>query len=339
MKKRSAIFLAFILVATLSHVPVHAAEGELLHVFLDGDYVPAPTSTGPALGYYFADSYRHMSFRWNDFSQEYNCNLCVQMWTGLERSGYASLEEALAARPQYLDERSVCIFYAAQEDLVYIHVGQEVIPGCDTTAVEAALHGEAPDAYYKAVNTFNALCAAAGEVPGHYLTEIGASGLGMELYDDLSAATAPLHQAFSGHVYVDLYPTGSAEDGTVLRRAKELDYDAIYDKWEHKMDYYYQDTIWITYHTDTGDALLDIGAQVRPKLSKGEIEAIQAAFLPVSDPHDLSGFQAGVDALAEALQAERSGPRPAAMAVLAAGGLGVLLLAVLLVRKNTKKAA
>ena len=69
--------------------------------------------------------------------------------------------------------------------------------------------------------------------------------------------------------------------------------------WEHELEYYYDDTIYITYYSDTGKAYIDIGKDVEPEFSGKDISEIETSFRMAENENDFSGFASGITALTE----------------------------------------
>ena len=156
----------------------------------------------------------------------------------------------------------------------------------------------------------------------------------------------PLHEAFPGYIWVE-YFSGNYEPGTeysALRNSREIDYDATFVLWEHELEYYFQDAIYLSYFSQTGTAFLDIGKNTGVALSDKRLRELEAAFGPSTDG-DAAGFRAGVENLAAVLaemdlhsgRSEGSGMLIPALAIV--GTVMLVALAVLLLRKKKGKAA
>ena len=122
----------------------------------------------------------------------------------------------------------------------------------------------------------------------------------------------------------------------MLRRDKELDYDEIYALWENKLEYYFQDAIYITYFGKTGSVLIDIGEQTGVQLSNRQIQELEAAFRPGTGESDAAGFAAGVSALTNAVANADNGISSGVL--IGVGAVVVLLLigGVLFLKRRTK---
>lgn len=122
----------------------------------------------------------------------------------------------------------------------------------------------------------------------------------------------------------------------MLRRDKGLDYDEIYALWENKLEYYFQDAIYITYFGKTGTVLIDIGEQTGVQLSNRQIQELEAAFQPGTDEGDAAGFAAGVSALTSAVANADNGISSGVL--IGVGAVVVLLLigGFLFLKRRTK---
>lgn len=122
----------------------------------------------------------------------------------------------------------------------------------------------------------------------------------------------------------------------MLRRDKGLDYDEIYALWENKLEYYFQDAIYITYFGKTGSVLIDIGEQTGVQLSNRQIQELEAAFQPGTDESDAAGFAAGVSALTSAVANADNGISSGVL--IGVGAVVVLLLigGILFLKRRTK---
>lgn len=232
---------------------------------------------------------------------------------------------------EYAGENAVCILYFGDLNEAYVHVGSGVIPDYDTGRLKELLCAPVEvDEFSQFVSVFDTLSADAGKATGKYATYIERPDEVEE--EDVRAAVKPLHEVFPGYVCVDYRSTRYETFTSVLRAFREIDYDEEYALWEHEMDYYYRDAIYITYYGDTGGAFIDIGEDTGIKLSDSEIQQLEAAFKAASDKSDCSGFAAGVTALAEAVAAPAGSGGENGVVVIAAAAAVVLLAGVVLVK-------
>ena len=126
------------------------------------------------------------------------------------------------------------------------------------------------DEFYRMAHTFDDLCDQVGHSTGRYVSKINRIGEGGD-EQEIKNALIPLHEVFSGYVCVDYYSGVADDEGSVLRKSREIDYDETFEVWEHELEYYYDDTIYITYYSDTGKAYIDIGKDVEPEFSGKDI--------------------------------------------------------------------
>ena len=154
------------------------------------------------------------------------------------------------------------------------------------------------DEFYRMAHTFDDLCDQVGHSTGRYVSKINRIGEGGD-EQEIKNALIPLHEVFSGYVCVDYYSGVADEEGSVLRKSREIDYDETFEVWEHELEYYYDDTIYITYYSDTGKAYIDIGKDVEPEFSGKDISEIETSFRMAENENDFSGFASGITALTE----------------------------------------
>ena len=321
---------------TLLCQPVFAEDenSEIHRTFETGDYIEGLSSFG-VTGQVAADGFQHLMSRFDRFAQKYECSIYLWAWQSLDKSGYDSFDAAKEALEENIAEDTVCILYLSDTNEGYIHVGSDVLPNFDTAALtEVLCREDAPNAYYRMAGVFDALCSMAGKSTGDYVTAIyNANG---DVSDEaIEQAVLPLHEVFSGYLCVDFY-WESEEENSVLRRDRELDYDEIYALWENKLEYYFQDAIYITYFGKTGSVLIDIGEQTGVQLSNRQIQELEAAFQPGTDEGDAAGFAAGVSALTSAVANADNGISSGVL--IGVGAVVVLLLigGILFLKRRTK---
>ena len=350
MKRLGKTFLAAVLVLTLLGTAASASrygtpDGPFSAELL-GDYLPA-LSSFMVTGNVMTDSHKTILSRLGDISQAYGCHIYLWQWATLESSGYASFDDAVAALSPHAAADTVCAVYIHDLKKAYVQVGDGLVPGADVAPLtDVLLRDEGEDEPFSRIASFcNALCQMVGRGKGAYVT---GSYLATDQLDqaELEKLMVPLHEAFPGYVWVNYY-SGDLVPGTeysVLRNSRETDYDAAYALWEHELEYYFRDAVYLSYFSQTGTALLDFGEDTGIVLSDEQVRELEAAFGPSADG-DAAGFRAGIDLLAATLaEMDRSGgpSEDVEFPPLALAGIGVVLLlalAVLLLRKKKGNAA
>lgn len=303
-----------------------------------GDYIPALVTFGVS-GQTAADSYDHLTARFSALAETYGCDVHVWAWQGLDSSscGYASYEEARAATVgQYGTENAVCLLYIAGLGRAEVHVGGDIAPDFDAAALGSLLPEAGEDAFSHMARVFDDLCWQLGQATGTYVTSMHCSDSSREA---LRQAAQPLSQVFSGYLRIEILNQTPEDRSSVLRRDRLRDYDAEYAQWEQTLDYYFRDAIYLTYYTDTGLARIDIGENAGVTLTQAEVERLEAAFQPPAADGDLSGFAAGIAALAEAVESAESGVSAAGIlgiCITVAAVLAAAAAAVLIVRKRRR---
>lgn len=322
MKRTLSIFLAgFLLAALLPGGAARAlsARADTFSVDTRGDYLPTLSTFG-VTGEVMEDSYRNIFHRFTHFAETYDAHIQLWLWNTLE-GVYGSFDEAKAELSQYAEADAVCLLYVDDIGQAWVHIGGEIAPGIMEEELAALLLADG-EPYDKLVGVFDTLCAAAGSSTGRYVT-----GFSMAPTDEarpaVDEALVPLHEVFSGYVFVDYYDGTHDEERSVLRLLRDIDYDEVYAAWEHEMDYYYRDAIYITYYSETGTAFVDVGEDTGIQLSQRKLEEIERAFAPASGA-DQSGFAAGVTALADAVTGTDSAPT--VMVLLAVAAAAALLV-------------
>lgn len=297
MKKRS-FFSLFILILTCSLFFLTAsAETTYYEARIRGDYIQAISTYG-VTGDVMGNEYQHMISRFKTFSQEYHCNVYLWMWKTLDKSGYGSFDLAKDDLEKQATPDSVYILYMDDIKKAYVHTGDQVIPDYDTSQLTQILCEDAnEEAFDKLVHVFDALCSTANTITGQYVTylNIACGDVDEKAVRD---AAAPVHEVFPGYVCIDYYGDDIGIEDSMLRISRTINYDEVYARWEHPLDYYFRDTVYITYFAKTGTALVDIGEETGIHISKKTLREIESAFSP-SYPDDLSGFQKGIAELAD----------------------------------------
>lgn len=301
-KKLGKTFLAVVLALTLLGTAASASRyGTPDFPFsakLRGDYLPA-LSTFMVIGDVMVDSYKVMLSRLVEFSKAYGCHVYLWQWETLESSGYASFDDAVAEISQHAAADTVCVVYIHNLKQAYVQVGDGLVPEADVDSlVDTLLRDGEEEPFFRIASFYNALCKMVGREKGTYVT---GSYLATKQIDQkrLEEIMVPLHEAFPGYIWVE-YFSGNYEPGTeysALRNSRKIDYDATYVLWEHELEYYYQDAIYLSYFSQTGTAFLDFGENTGVALPDERILELEAAFGPSSDS-DAAGFRAGVENLA-----------------------------------------
>lgn len=305
MRKLGKTFLAAVLALTLLCTAVSASgygtpDGPFSAEQL-GDYLPA-LSTYKVIGDVMVDSYKVILSRFTDFSKAYGCHVYLWQWETLESSGYASFDDAVAEISQYAAADTVCVVYIHNLKQAYVQVGSGLVPEADVDSLaDTLLRDGEEEPFFRVASFYNALCKMVGREKGTYVT---GSYLAAKQIDQegLEEIMVPLHEAFPGYIWVEYY-SGDCEPGTeysVLRNSREIDYDATYALWEHELEYYFKDAIYLSYYSQTGTAFLDFGENTGVVLPDERILELEAAFGPSTDS-DAAGFRAGVENLAAVL--------------------------------------
>lgn len=347
MKKLGKTFLAVVLALTLLGTAASASgygtpDGPFSAELL-GDYLPA-LSTYMVTGDVMVDSHKAMLSRFGDFSKTYGCHVYLWQWETLESSGYASFDDAVTEMSQHAADDTVCVVYIHSLEKAYVQVGDGLAPEADVDSLaETLLHSGEEAPFFRFASFYNALCGMVGREKGTYVT---GSYLATKQIDQagLEEIMAPLHEAFPGYIWVD-YNSGDLEPGTeysVLRNSREIDYDATYALWEHEMEYYFKDALYLSYYSQTGTALLDFGENTGVALTDERLRKLEAAFSP-STSGDAAGFRGGVENLTAVLaemdlhsgQTEGSGMLIPALAII--GAIMLIALALLFLRKKKGK--
>ena len=315
MKWLIAIFLFFSLITDPSDVSASTIDSysdidsyseyldiEMNDVQISGDYLPPYSFYGTdwVNGKFLGNGYSHMSDRFDVFANEYECDCYIGLWSSLEKSGFDSFEDLIESWSQYyMDDDTVCILYIDETKDAYVHVGENITQQFDADGfINVLCEEEEKDEFYRIADAFDNLCDQVGQGTGEYPAKV--TGIGGSLDEKaVKDALIPLHEVFSGYVCVDYYIGDATDQTSMLRRSREIDYDAEFDVWEHELEYYYYDTIYITYYSDTGKAYIDIGKNTGIGLSNRNIENIEAVFEAATGENDFSGFSSGVTALAE----------------------------------------
>lgn len=329
-KRTLSILLAgFLLAAVLPGGAARAlsARADAFSVDTRGDYLPTLSTFG-VTGEVMEDSHRNIFHRFTHFAEAYDATIQLWLWNTLD-GVYSSFDEAKADIAQYAEADAVCILYADDIGQAWVHIGGDIAPRVMEEELTALLLKD-EEPYDKLVGVFDTLCAAVGSSTGRYVT--GYSMLpGDEARLAVEEALIPLHEAFSGYVFVDYYSGTELEERSVLRHLRDIDYDEVYAAWEHELDYYYRDAIYITYYSETGTAFVDIGEDTGIQLSQQKLERIESAFAPASGA-DQAGFAAGISALADAAAAPGGAPTVGILL-----GAAVLMLLIILGVARRKK--
>lgn len=307
MKRLSLTLLLVTALMALSGISVKAmttGPGPC-SVEIRGDYLPALSTFGVSGKVMTTDSQKSIFYRFVDLAKPLNAHVRLWLWSSLESIScdYDSFDAAVDAIVEYATNDAVCILYIADMNKAYAHVGEQVIPDYDTAKlVDILQRDKVVGEFNKLAGVFNALCADAGQATGKYATHVSMQAREVS-EEEIREAMDPLHEVFSGYICIDYRATRHETFTSILRYFRGINYDEEYDLWEHEMDYYYKDAIYITYYGDTGDVFIDIGEDTSIKLSEKEIEKLESTFVAASDASDSSGFAAGVAALAEAVAA------------------------------------
>lgn len=278
----------------------------------DGRFL-APSRYSGQLGYETPDQEGHFALRLLAFARAYGCDVyagCMESPSRMDpaaASFAAYRDRFLSEHPEAQGSGAVCLLYDGESNSAFVHVGASVAEGCDTSSVEKALRNQKEtDSYFRMVHALDALQKAVGQKKSLLITDSGGSD-----YNRLQKSLAPLREVFSGPVFLQ-YGKGDIRS----------DYDA-YNTYSGTPSYY-PDSIIIYYDSRTGEALVQLGEDVKLRLADaGEVEA---AFLPSRSPRDYSGFSSGVQALADHLLPGREAPAYTGP-VLLATALAVFVLA------------
>lgn len=337
-----AAVLALMLLGTAAFASNYGTPDGPFSAELLGDYLPA-LSTFMVTGSVMTDSHKTMLARFGDFSEAYSCHVYVWQWATLENSGYASFEDAVAAMEPHAADNTVCVVYLHSPRKAYVRVGAALTPEADADALaDKLLHGDA-EPFPRFAAFYDALCETVGRAKGTYVTGNLLSTTQLDR-QGLEQIMVPLHEAFPGYIWVDYSSDGGAAgtEYSVLRHSREIDYNATYALWEHPLEYYFEDALYLTYYSQTGTAFLDFGKNTGVKLSDKQLRELEAAFAPSADGSGADGFRAGTDRLAAALakmdlRSGQSGPSGWLIAALAVAGAAVLVVLLLLLRRKKGK--
>lgn len=217
--------------------------------------------------------------RFGRLGDTFGAEVSLEVWTTLAAGGYSSAEDMISRAPHREDAISLC--YAGDADRACVHVGRQVKPDCDLTAVEAALTDPAAGDFDRLMAAWRALWAALADGEAIYPTQITVMGSEMT-QTDVETALAPLRQVFTGPVTV-FYGRGE----TVA---------ALADEVNTLRSSYGEDGLLLCYEETTGAVGVHVGTVTALKLTgAGKLPAAFAA-------GGQSGFTQGVEALAQQLR-------------------------------------
>lgn len=293
----SSLLISILLLCCPVFAENHSSD--IYRTFEKGDYIQG-LSSFEVTGNVAVDGYIHILGRFDRVAQKYSCNIYLWAWKSLESSGYNSFDDAVKEMKINALDNTICIVYLEDSNEGYIHVGEKIVPDFNTAALtEVLCRKNVSDAYYRMIGVFDTLCHMIGEYTGTYVSAIyNANG---DVTDEaIEKAILPLHKVFPGYICVD-FCWESEDENSVLRRTKEMDYDKIYELWENKLDYYFQDAVYITYYGKSGKTFIDIGEQTDIKLSKSQIDKLESTFQPAENERDSSGFSTGVLAVTDSI--------------------------------------
>lgn len=334
MKKTCYLFLLnFSLIFFLGSAA--SAESDYHEIKISGDYIQ-PLSTLDVTGDVMENAYHHLLSRFLAFSEEYDCDVYLWMWKTEAAGTYGSFEQTKQAIENQADADSVYILYMDDIKKAYVHMGDDVVPDYDTSQlIQILCEDTDKDGYDKIVRVYDQLCSSANALTGKYVTHLY-TGYDMDR-QAVKDAAIPIHEVFPGYVCIDYFGEDTGAETSVLRNSQNIDYDNEFAKWEHKLEYYFRDTVYITYFAKTGRAFIDIGEETPIHLSKKTLEKIETSFSP-STPDDISGFQEGIAELAANIQGSAESPLYQNIGIWIVIIVGIcLLLLVVIVKKKQKR--
>lgn len=220
--------------------------------------------------------------RYDLLGETFGAQVALELWTTLAAGGYTSTEDMLArAAARFAGhEGEIALVYAADADRAFVHVGSDVKPDCDLSAVEGVLTDPKAGDFDRLMGAWRELWTALAGGADIYPTAVTVEG------SDVTSAQveetlAPLREVFSGPVTV-YYGRGES----AWMQAADL--YGLRSRYEG-------DAILLCYEETSGAVALHVGTATGLKL-KGADE-VSTAFAQAGP----EGFARGVEALAQNL--------------------------------------
>ncbi|MGM9522665.1 MAG: hypothetical protein ACI3VB_09335 [Oscillospiraceae bacterium] len=248
------------------------------------------------------------------------CYLKISVQDTLAEFGsFETLDEALQAEIELRGENAVLVYYVLETNEAAAYIGS-ALPAVsfETEEIQQALCGD--QALLLKYRLLNVLEALYKQIPTRRIVESRFTG---EEDERLKACLDGVREYFDGLIEVYYVPSAEVTAAECLELAKQ----------SHTL--YAENRIYIAYYYETGEGAVYIGSETG--ITGVDTKAVGAAFKPVEDVADFSGFQSGVDELARELARDDS-----AAVVIAAVSAAVLIATAAIfiaVRQKRKRAS